>query len=168
MSSSSLLSVPINSFSDVIPIILSHLKKPVLQLDPFLSISWPTSYLNTKADPVCHPNLRFPFVFSAFWSHLPLWALGFLDKADQPLSQHLLPVAPWRWLDSTHNCSSCDERHYDWRKDLKINIFIDEPKNIAATHHSPMWKTLGPLTTIANNFFLRHWWLVVCKLQSQL
>lgn len=36
------------------------------------------------------------------------------------------------------------------------------------SYHSPMWKTRGPLTTIANNFFLRHWWLVCCSDQSQL
>lgn len=41
-------------------------------------------------------------------------------------------------------------------------------KSTLESYHSPMWKTLGPLTTMANSLFLRHCCDKCCNDQSQL
>lgn len=39
---------------------------------------------------------------------------------------------------------------------------------VSLAYHSPMWKTLGPRTTMANNLFLRQFCDMCCNDQSQL
>lgn len=149
-------------------VILSHRKEPVLQLDPSRELIYLTTNVmfRHKSWSRRSPQPPLPLRIFCFLITLATVSIRFFGYNWPAFVATLITCWTFEitWFDS--------QLFFLWWTPLmRENIWIASSKKfifIINSHHSPMWNTLGPRTTIAYSFFLRHWWLVCCNDQSQL
>ena len=143
-----------------------NLERDLISVTTFVLRRWDGWHSCTTDDPACHPIRRFLYAVWSSSSHWPRLMLASSGTVDVIGWQFSIPAALSKSPDSIHSFSFCDERHC---REMKEVSEVDwKVWNHLSTHHSPMWKTRGPRTTIACNLCFKHCCETCCSDQSQL